>query len=631
MRLFLLTLCLIGISILTSALVVQAKPPATNTKDDRRQIEPTSAIFLPLISQEGDRVPTVVEPRLPDSYNAEQATPPVLPDPNPIANCQSYIRFSNYTNTPIYVYWYKQSSVDLFYKLLPSGRQYWQHTYVANQWHVRDDQGRMIRTVTATRCDNSFSDIYISDLPPCGRITAVALWDLTKDRVVPGYASLTSGAVIQLEEDARVNLRVITQEVVESIKFTVNDVVAVKNGIPYSFPDTQQPWLPPSGAYTLVIEAYRQNDAQSALCDQRRLTIQLSSALTPSLTAAPTITPTLTPTSTQLATPTMTQTPVTTTPTATGAAPTFTPTATSPGTSPGTPPVTPTVTVTSSPCSGRINAVYFLNLATGQPIASHNASLDGATIDLANLPTNFNLELAVNGQLESVIFEVNNEVNSTVKREMSVENFAPYRYPGGDINPWRPTPGFYTVRIVAYSQDDAAGLVCDVKIITFTLTQTAATTTPTPTAPSTATSTATPTVTPALTNTPTATPSLGVNCLGDWVWRDIDADGQQDQGEPGLAAVSVYLLRDDTMDGRPDRVVGETVTNSAGAYAFCTLPPATYFVEFGAANGCINAPANIGDDDAIDSDASIERSQSSSILFTAGSVNSTIDAGFICN
>lgn len=595
MRLCLLILCLVGISVLTSALVVQAKPPATNIRDDRRQIESTSAVFLPLVSQEGDRVPTAVEPRLPDSYNAEQSTPPALPDPNPIANCQSYIRFSNYTNTPIYVYWYKQSSVDLFYKLLPSGRQYWQHTYLANQWHVRDDQGRLIRTITATRCDNSFSDIYISDLPPCGRITAVALWDLTNDRIVPGYASLTSGAVIQLEEDARVNLRVITQEVVESIKFTVNDVVAVRNGIPYSFPDAQQPWLNQSGVYTLVIEAYRQNDAQSALCDQRRLTIELSSSLTP--------VPTITPTSTHLATPTAT-------PTATGSVPTFTPTVTST--------VTPTATVTSSPCSGRITALYFLNLATGQPVAGNNASLDGATIDLANLPANFNLEVGANGQLESVIFEVNHEVNSTVNREMSVENFAPYRYPGGDINPWRPVPGFYTVRIVAYSQDNAAGLVCDVKIITFTLTQTSSTTTPTST------------VTPTVTTTPTATPSLGANCIGDWVWRDIDADGQQEQGEPGLAAMPVYLLRDDNLDGRPDRLVGETVTNSAGSYAFCALTPATYFVEFGTA-GCINAPATVGDNDAIDSDASIERSLSSSILFTAGSVNSTIDAGFICN
>ena len=47
MRLFLLLLCLIGISILTSALVVQAKPPATITQNKQRQAEGTSAGLTP--------------------------------------------------------------------------------------------------------------------------------------------------------------------------------------------------------------------------------------------------------------------------------------------------------------------------------------------------------------------------------------------------------------------------------------------------------------------------------------------------------------------------------------------------------------------------------------------------------
>jgi len=243
------------------------------------------------------------------------------------------------------------------------------------------------------------------------------------------------------------------------------------------------------------------------------------------------------------------------------------------------------------------------NLTTGQPLAAHNPLADGAVIDLATLPAAFNVEVGVTGALESVAITIN---GATI-----VENFAPYRYPSGDTVPWQPAPGFYTLRAVAYSQDNAQGAVCDnhVQFVTFTRS------TPTPTA--------TPTLIP--------TPGVPANCIGDWVWRDSDRDGLQDAGESGLAGVDIYIGYDADHNGRIDQILATTHTNSAGRYAFCALMPATYLVEFGTAPGCINTWPNQGGDDALDSDASAGYGITPPIVLHAGEANSTVDAGYICN
>lgn len=580
----------VAISFLYSLVALQAERVIGSTNNIDPGVDSTAAVFLPIISKVGRQSIPGNIPLLPDTYDSEQDTPPQLPDFHPSVQCQSFIRFSNYTNSSIYVYWNQADGTNLFYNLLTSGRQYWQHTYLANQWHVRDEQGRLIQMVTATRCDNTFIDIYIGDLPACGRITSVALWDLTNDRPVPGYASLTDGAVIDIESATNVNLRVLTAPVIESIKFDVNGVVFINNLSPYGFPDNQQPWQPEPGSYTLVIEAYRLNDAKSALCDQRRLALQVNLAETPVPTWTPTVAPTAT-LATITPTPTMTATQVATiTPTATATA---------------TPTRTVSPTATPPLCTGKIIDLHLFDLTSGQPLSAYTPLLDGTVIDLTTLPRSFNLESGVSGPLESVSFEVNGNV--------VIENFAPYRYPGGDLGAWRPAPGLYTVRAVAYSQDGAAGVVCDIKLLTLTFTQGAQTSTPMPT------------------TTPTPTPAVGANCIGDWVWRDADADGLQDATEIGLAALPVYIGRDEDLNGRIDRILASTTSDTTGHYAFCDLASATYLVEFGTVDGCINSPPNIGNDDTVDSDASIEHSIAPPILLNVGEANRTVDAGFICN
>ena len=608
-RLLFFNLLIVGFLLIYSLLALQTEPAAGLADTFHRQADSTAALFLPLVRQGASGVPAVSEPRLPDTYSSDQNDPPALPDAPQTGDCQSLIRFSNYTNDPVYVYWNRPDESDAFYKLLSSGRQYWQHTYFGNRWNIRDEQGRLIKSITATRCDNSFIDIYIGDLPACGRITTIALWDLTTEQPVPGYEALINGAVIPLAVLDNANLRVSVQEVIESIKFDLNGTTLISNVGPYSYPSPQQPWEPDAGVYTLVVEAYRQNDATSALCDQRRLTVQVGDSLTPvaTMTPTPTVIPTVAPTTTVSTTPT---------PTATGP---ITPTATS----------TPTLTPTRTPslCSGQVTELRLFNLATGRVVAAYNPLFDGVVIDLATLPDRFNLDIGASGSVESLTIQVNDA--------LVVENFIPYRYPGGDITPWRPTPGIYTIRVVAYSQDNAEGFICDVKLIYLTFTNSMPTATPTPPLPPTLTPTPTLTPMPTVTPTPTATNTpeqpLAADCIGDWVWRDTNANGRQDNGEPGLAGLPVYIGLDQDGNGRLDRILASTATDSSGRYTFCALLPGSYLVEFGSVEGCINTADNQGSNDAVDSDARAGYGVSPLIVLSAGNADSTVDAGFICN
>jgi len=73
----------------------------------------------------------------------------------------------------------------------------------------------------------------------------------------------------------------------------------------------------------------------------------------------------------------------------------------------------------------------------------------------------------------------------------------------------------------------------------------------------------------------------GTGSIGDFVWFDVNADGIQDSGEPGLSDVTVaatfYGL--DGVPGGGDDVARTTVTAPDGTYTFTDLPAGTYLVE----------------------------------------------------
>ena len=82
------------------------------------------------------------------------------------------------------------------------------------------------------------------------------------------------------------------------------------------------------------------------------------------------------------------------------------------------------------------------------------------------------------------------------------------------------------------------------------------------------------------TNTIYAEPGVCPGEIGDTVWNDVDHDGVQDVGEPGIAGVQVKLYRDDgdlLFDSAKDTVVGTQTTSASGRYLFQNVPPGDFF------------------------------------------------------
>ncbi len=101
--------------------------------------------------------------------------------------------------------------------------------------------------------------------------------------------------------------------------------------------------------------------------------------------------------------------------------------------------------------------------------------------------------------------------------------------------------------------------------------------TPTPTMTPTSTATTTPTETPTASATPapsaspTATTTTTIpGAISGVVWQDRDGDGSRDLGEPGLAAVTLRLLRWDVQ-------IAETQTAPDGSYRFAPLIPGALY------------------------------------------------------
>ncbi len=73
------------------------------------------------------------------------------------------------------------------------------------------------------------------------------------------------------------------------------------------------------------------------------------------------------------------------------------------------------------------------------------------------------------------------------------------------------------------------------------------------------------------------------NSLGNFVWNDLNGDGLQTAGEPGVQGVTVTLYTNG-VDGLPgtadDVLVGVTTTDNNGAYGFVGLPDGNYNVGF---------------------------------------------------
>jgi choice-of-anchor A domain-containing protein/uncharacterized repeat protein (TIGR01451 family) len=121
-----------------------------------------------------------------------------------------------------------------------------------------------------------------------------------------------------------------------------------------------------------------------------------------------------------------------------------------------------------------------------------------------------------------------------------------------------------------------------------------------------------------------ATATVAIDCkasLGDKVWHDIDKDGIQDSGEPGVANVTVKLY------DCSDVLKGTTTTDANGNYLFANLDPGSYYVQFILPSGYVFTLKDVGSNDAIDSDADLTTGKTICTTLTAGENDITWDAG----
>ena len=130
--------------------------------------------------------------------------------------------------------------------------------------------------------------------------------------------------------------------------------------------------------------------------------------------------------------------------------------------------------------------------------------------------------------------------------------------------------------------------------------------------------------------------------IGDRVWRDLDSDGIQDDGEPGVEGVVVNLLDGDGNQLYFDADSGEytndpdagfppvtTTTDANGNYLFDELPAGDYQVEFVPPADLGFTFAGIGSDADSDSDADRLTGRTATVTVAGGDAITNLDAGLV--
>ena len=122
----------------------------------------------------------------------------------------------------------------------------------------------------------------------------------------------------------------------------------------------------------------------------------------------------------------------------------------------------------------------------------------------------------------------------------------------------------------------------------------------------------------------------GNSGIGDFVWNDLNGNGIQDAGEPGINNILVTITFE---DGRTATVLTHNyyADNNANApqydgyYDFINLGPGTYKISFGTPPGLHASPPNQGDDTK---DSDPVNGGPVTVTLGVNGNNFTIDAGF---
>ncbi len=112
--------------------------------------------------------------------------------------------------------------------------------------------------------------------------------------------------------------------------------------------------------------------------------------------------------------------------------------------------------------------------------------------------------------------------------------------------------------------------------------------------------------------------------IGDFVWNDLNGNGIQNSGEPGISGVKVTLL-----GSNGTTVIATTTTDANGKYLFSNLAVGTYYVQFTAPSGyTFTAKIAAGSTTANDSNAD-SSGKTGAITLAVGTTDITIDAGLV--
>lgn len=301
-------LLLVAVWVSAGTIGTWAKPSAQDGVD-----EGTNNIFLPLIMRGNDATvsndgtpATADEPFvIAEAITDVNANAPAIDESNVDAAtyCQTYIRFANYSNQNIKIYWENYQGQETFYRTLPGGYYYWQHTYYGHKWVVRDEAGNRIKQFTVNTCYYVYVNIYNSDFPQptptpvsCdARIDRIRLVDTGTGLQVAGLDPIQNGATIDLANlPTAFALEAIAVGSTNSVKFTVNSDTITENYAPYNYPATGSNWSPSAGSYTVKARAYSGADGGGQLCDTKEISFTIVSNTNPQLSCPAGTTPLLT-------------------------------------------------------------------------------------------------------------------------------------------------------------------------------------------------------------------------------------------------------------------------------------------------------------------------------------------------
>ena len=271
-----------------------AKP---NNQD--RAPDAPNQVYLPLIAGSGvtatgtDTVPQIpgAEAQIQEGNFTELTGAPELPADNAqSATCITSIRFSNYSSKTVYIYWKKSSTEQILYKTLSAGTYYWQQTYFGHSWVVRDAQGNQLKALTVNTCFLVYVDIYNSNFPNptptpvvCdARIDRIRLVNFATGLQVPGLDPIPNGATIQLGTlPAQVVLEAIAVGATESVRISLNGTEVIENLTPYNYPATGQSVAPAVGTFTVIANAYNQDNGSGQLCDTKQVSFTITNPTNP--------------------------------------------------------------------------------------------------------------------------------------------------------------------------------------------------------------------------------------------------------------------------------------------------------------------------------------------------------------